>query len=76
MGVECVDNGPQSAYAYDDYDDDDDDDPEAALNPCADENDTVAPLRLRRLAQGGADAGSAFPPGPSNVMSVYVTMHR
>ncbi|KXX82078.1 Calcium channel YVC1 [Madurella mycetomatis] len=50
--------------------------PKAALNPCTDENDTVAPLRLRRLAQGGADAGSAFPPGASNAMSVYVTMHR
>lgn len=73
MGVEYDDINSRSSF------DDDDDDPEAALNPTADDhdNDNVAPLfRLRRLARVRDDADPASLPRASNVMSVYVTMHR
>ncbi|KAL2262404.1 hypothetical protein VTK26DRAFT_1453 [Humicola hyalothermophila] len=76
MGVEYDNLNTRSSL---DDDDGSDDNPEAALNPSADgrDNDNVAPLfRLRRLAHGRDDAGSAALPGAGNVMSVYMTMHR
>jgi hypothetical protein len=71
MGVEYPDTSSRSSC-------DDDDDPEAALNPSNDDDDdNVAPLfRLRRLARGQDDVGSAFLPGAGHTTSVYVTMHR
>ncbi|KAL2176136.1 uncharacterized protein P884DRAFT_270758 [Thermothelomyces heterothallicus CBS 202.75] len=75
MGQDFSDASSRSSFD----DDDDDDDPEAALNPHGDDdNDNVAPLRLRRLPPRGEQDGSStvLLPGDGTAMSVYMMMHR